>query len=350
MNPTTTRHAAPLSPIASRPRSATAPHLLDLGCGTGSNLRYLAPRMAGPTRWLCVDHDRALLDAAGTALQHWANARAGRAAPRPDGVVVARPGGAIRVGFVLGELACDHLSGRDGVAGVSAAALLDLTSAAWLDAFAARCRGTPLLVALSFDGRLLFEPTAEEDAEICRRFIAHQRTDKGFGAALGPDAAAHLAERLAAAGCAVSLEAADWRLGPADGAPAPRDSRGHHRRGARGCARPAPRTLGDIARRAAGAWRSRSRGRPRRSAGPAGVRWPGSPRGRPARWHAAPRLRRPSDLRLGLLRPDTGSSARSRSPGGTGRRSRTGAHASLLRSRRRSGSAGARTPCSRHST
>jgi hypothetical protein len=73
-------------------------------------------------------------------------------------------------------------------------------------------------VALSFDGRLVFEPAAEEDDEICRRFIAHQRTDKGFGPALGPDAAAHLAGRLAAAGCAVSLEHADWRLGPADGA------------------------------------------------------------------------------------------------------------------------------------
>ena len=132
--------------------------------------------------------------------------------------MIDRPGTTIRVTLALGDLARCGLPGRDGVAGVSAAALLDLTSAAWLDAFAARCRGVPLLIALSFDGRLVFEPAAEEDGEICRRFIAHQRTDKGFGPALGPDAAAYLAERLAAAGCAVSLEAADWRLGPADGA------------------------------------------------------------------------------------------------------------------------------------
>ena len=213
-------HAARSAALADRFAAAVgnAPHLLDLACGTGSNLRYLAPRVAGATRWLCVDHDRALLDAAGTALQAWADRQGWPSRAEPDGLAVVRPGGDIRVRLVPGELARDRLPGSSGIAGVSAAALLDLTSAAWLDAFAVRCRGLPLLAALSFDGRLRFEPAADEDGEICRRFVAHQRTDKGFGPALGPDAAAHLAERLAAAGCAVSLEAADWRLGPADGA------------------------------------------------------------------------------------------------------------------------------------
>jgi SAM-dependent methyltransferase len=213
-------HAARSAALADRFVAAVgaAPHLLDLGCGTGSNLRYLAPRVAGPARWLCVDHDPQLLDAAATALRNWAEGQGWPSRAGPDGVALARPGGAIRVGFVLRDLARGRPPGGDGVDGVSAAALLDLTSAAWLGAFAARCRGTPLLLALSFDGRLQFEPATDEDGEICRRFIAHQRTDKGFGVALGPAAAAHLAERLAAAGCAVSLEAADWRLGPADGA------------------------------------------------------------------------------------------------------------------------------------
>jgi SAM-dependent methyltransferase len=213
-------HAARSAALAERFAAAVgdAPHLLDLGCGAGSNLRYLAPRIPGAQRWLCVDHDRALLDTARVAMRDWAKGQGWPNRIAPDGLAVARPGGEIRVGFVLGELARDRLPWSHQVAGVSAAALLDLTSAAWLDAFAARCRGTPLLAALSFDGRLVFEPAAEEDSEICRRFSADQRTNKGFGPALGPDAAAHLAERLAAAGCVVSLEAADWRLGPADGA------------------------------------------------------------------------------------------------------------------------------------
>jgi SAM-dependent methyltransferase len=213
-------HAARSAALAERFAAAVgeAPHLLDLGCGTGSNLRYLAPRIAGGQRWVCVDHDRALLDAAGTALQDWASAQGWPSRAEPDGLALVRPGGAIRVGLVLGELARDRLPWSPRVGGVSAAALLDLTSAAWLDAFAARCRDRPLLMALSFDGRLRFEPAVAEDDEICRRFLAHQRTDKGFGPALGPDAAAYLGERLAAAGGVVSLDAADWRLGPADGA------------------------------------------------------------------------------------------------------------------------------------
>jgi SAM-dependent methyltransferase len=211
-------HAARSAELADRFAAALgpAPRLLDLGCGTGSNLRYLAPRIPGAQRWLCVDHDPALLEAARVALQDWSNGQGWPSRGEFAGLTLARPGGAILVGFAARDLVRGGPPGNGGIAGLSASALLDLTSAAWLDQFAARWRGTPLLMALSFDGRLLFEPAAEEDEEICRHFIAHQRTDKGFGRALGPDAAAHLAERLAAAGCAVTLEAADWRLGPAD--------------------------------------------------------------------------------------------------------------------------------------
>jgi SAM-dependent methyltransferase len=195
-----------------------APHLLDLGCGTGSNLRYLAPRIPGPQHWLCVDHDPALLEAARSALQDWSDGQGWPSRGAGDGLTLARPGGDILIRFAARDLARGGLPESEGVAGVSASALLDLTSAAWLDEFAARWGGTPLLMALSFDGRLLFEPPAPEDDEVCGRFVAHQRTDKGFGPALGPDAAAHLAERLTAAGCPVRLEAADWQLGPEDGA------------------------------------------------------------------------------------------------------------------------------------
>jgi hypothetical protein len=211
-------HAARSAELAERFAAALgqAPLLVDLGCGTGSNLRYLAPRIPGAQRWLSIDRDPALLAAARTALQGWSDGQGWACRGEDDGLTLARPGGEILVGFAARDLARCRLLENADVAGLSASALLDLTSAAWLDEFAARWRGTPLLMALSFDGRLLFEPAAPEDTEICRRFVAHQRTDKGFGPALGPDAAAHLAERLAATGCAVTLETADWQLGPGD--------------------------------------------------------------------------------------------------------------------------------------
>lgn len=213
-------HAGRSAELADRFAAAigATPRLLDLGCGTGSNLRYLAARIAGPQHWRCVDHDPALLNAARLALRDWARDRGWASDRYGEGIVLARPAGEIVINFALGDLARNGLPENAGIAGLTGSALLDLTSATWLDAFAAGYRGKPLLMALSFDGRLVVEPAAPEDGEICRRFVAHQRTDKGFGPALGPDAAAHLAERLAARGCAVRLDAADWRLGAADGA------------------------------------------------------------------------------------------------------------------------------------
>src|SRR5689334_5888016 len=36
--------------------------VLDLACGTGSNLRYLYHHLGRPQRWLLIDHDPVLLE------------------------------------------------------------------------------------------------------------------------------------------------------------------------------------------------------------------------------------------------------------------------------------------------
>jgi SAM-dependent methyltransferase len=194
-----------------------APRLIDLGCGTGSNLRYLAPRIRGPQRWLCIDHDAALLAAARTALADWATAQGWPTGGENDVLTLVRPGGAIAIRFALADLARAALPERGGIDGLTGAALLDLTSAAWLARLASWASRVPVLMALSFDGRLAFEPEAAADRLVRERFVAHQRTDKGFGPALGPAAARHLAAALAARGSEVTLAAAHWRLGPTDG-------------------------------------------------------------------------------------------------------------------------------------
>jgi SAM-dependent methyltransferase len=176
------------------------PRLVDLGCGTGANLRYLAPRLPQEQRWLCLDHDPDLLARADAALGGWRGEIGWRGSVRFEPLDLAT---------ALDSLALDG-------AGVTASALLDLTSAAWLDRLAERCRGAPVLMALSFDGRLSWRPALDHDDMIRDRLLAHQRTDKGFGPALGPDAPLHLAERLEVRGHKVAIEASDWQLGPAD--------------------------------------------------------------------------------------------------------------------------------------
>ena len=184
-------HAARSRSLAARFAAAQgpAPYVVDLGAGSGSNLRYLAPLLPPAQRWLLVDHDPALLAAA-------AHART-----------------AGNVGCRAMDLARE-LPAVPGRTGVTAAALLDLTSAAWLDQFARWCGDAPVLIALSVDGGLAWQPEDRDDDAIREHFFAHQRANKGFGPALGPAAAAHLTRRLEAAGRRVFLERSDWRLGP----------------------------------------------------------------------------------------------------------------------------------------
>jgi SAM-dependent methyltransferase len=185
-------------------RGGTLP-IVDLACGTGANLRHLAPRLPGPQRWRLVDADEALL----------AEARR-RCTGLHD-----RDGVPVEITFVQADLATADLAACcAGAALVTASALLDLVSAAWIDRLAAAiARGRPAaLFALDYDGRRECLPADPDDAPAHAAFDAHQRRDKGFGPALGPQAAAHAARVLAARGLRVERARSDWRLGAGEAA------------------------------------------------------------------------------------------------------------------------------------
>ncbi|HKN11349.1 MAG TPA: class I SAM-dependent methyltransferase, partial [Pseudomonadota bacterium] len=67
-----------------------------------------------------------------------------------------------------------------------------------------------------YDGRTVLEPSDELDRDMLAAFHAHQRTDKGFGPALGPSAAARAAERFEQVGYAVMQGRSDWVLRAVD--------------------------------------------------------------------------------------------------------------------------------------
>ncbi len=93
--------------------------------------------------------------------------------------------------------------------------MLDSVSPAWLEGLAARCQGigAVVLFVLSYDGRMVCEPTDPLDAEVRELVNRHQRTDKGFGPATGPDGTSILAPLLATQGCTVHVASSDWDLG-----------------------------------------------------------------------------------------------------------------------------------------
>jgi len=208
------RSEAGCDPI--RRRDGAPLDVVDLGAGTGANLRYLAPRLGGPQRWRLVDADPAVLAAAVPALHAWAEA---------GGVGFAETAGGIRLdgtGFacevVLDKADIRTLAGCLPEPGglLTASALLDLVSLEWLRTLAERSAdaGVSVLFALTYDGRMHCEPAEPGDARVRALVNRHQRGDKGFGPALGPRAPAAAIETFAARRYVLRSESTDWRLGP----------------------------------------------------------------------------------------------------------------------------------------
>jgi SAM-dependent methyltransferase len=171
--------------------------IADLACGTGSTVRALAPRLPVRQTWRLVDNDLSLL------------ARAAGTAVRADVQVTAVPV----------DLNRDLEAALDGpIDLVTTSALLDLVSAEWLERLAVETavRSIPLYAALSYDGRIVFDPVDDADADIVAAVNAHQRTDKGFGPALGPAAAQAVIARFESLGYRVTHGTSDWVFGPDD--------------------------------------------------------------------------------------------------------------------------------------
>ncbi|MBL8587525.1 MAG: class I SAM-dependent methyltransferase [Methylobacteriaceae bacterium] len=191
------------------------PHIVDLGCGAGSNLRGFAPALGPRQRWTLVDYDPRLLAAAREALTRWAD----RAVVEPDGLRLEKAGKLIDVAFRQADLAADPAAPLAGeVDLVTAAALFDLVSQEWLERFAdaLATRRLPLYTVLIYDGIERWSPPYAADAAALAAFHAHQATDKGFGLALGPQAAPAFDAALARRGYRVRRARSPWRLTAAD--------------------------------------------------------------------------------------------------------------------------------------
>lgn len=191
--------------------------VLDLGAGTGANFRFLAPRLGGHQHWRLIDHDPALLAQIGRIHQEWAAARTLNVSVEGAGWVIQGGDDAWHLEIRRLDLAGDWepLDFR-GAQLVTAAALLDLVSAHWLERLAPRCReqGAAVFVTLSYDGGIAWDPVEDGDEAVRRLLNRHQQTDKGFGPALGPAAADRFAAVLAGLDYTVTRRPSLWSLGP----------------------------------------------------------------------------------------------------------------------------------------
>jgi SAM-dependent methyltransferase len=186
-----------LGPLQATWRARRWSRVLDLGSGTGSNLRYLAPRLPGPQFWTLVDRDPVLLDAVEL--------------PSPG---LSPP---LEVETAVGDLSREGLALVARADLVTASALLDLVSESWLRALVERSAASKagVLIALSYDGSVAWSPPADPDDDRIRRAVnTHQRRDKGTGPALGPTAPHRARTLFQEAGFRTWLLPSPWRLGP----------------------------------------------------------------------------------------------------------------------------------------
>ncbi|WP_037859290.1 MULTISPECIES: class I SAM-dependent methyltransferase [unclassified Streptomyces] len=183
--------------LANLPGRAGGRIVHDLGCGTGSMGRWLAPRLDGAQHWILHDRDPYLL--------HFAAVGTPRSAADGSRVTVETRRGDI------GRLTPDALA---GAALVTASALLDVLTAEEVGALAAACAGAgcAALLTLSVAGRVDLTPAHPLDGEIAAAFNDHQRRT----GLLGPDAVPVAADAFAAHGATVRLHASPWHLGDGD--------------------------------------------------------------------------------------------------------------------------------------
>lgn len=189
--------------------------VLDMGCGTGSNLRATAPLLGAEQHWTLIDYNQDLLDAAVARLSTWAS----QAERRDNQLVLHKGGKRITVRLRRADLARD-LEGVFAIQPdlVTASALFDLASADFISEVAAevvRSRAA-FYTVLTYNGQQRWTPKHESDAAMASAFRAHQVRDKGFGESAGPMAPALLAAAFDAAGYAVSEGDSAWRLEAGD--------------------------------------------------------------------------------------------------------------------------------------
>jgi SAM-dependent methyltransferase len=203
--------------VAAELAAVEVPSIVDLGAGTGATLRALAPQLGARQRWTLVDANADLLLAARDALASWGEGR-GLTPSVAEGLRLADATRRIDVAFLRVDLAADALPVAGPADLVTATALFDLVSARFVARLAAELarRECAFYAALDVDGAVDWLPPLPSDGAVDAAFRHHQAGNKGFGAALGPDATATLAAAFEASGYAVETASSPWRLGPGD--------------------------------------------------------------------------------------------------------------------------------------
>ena len=205
------RNSELASSVAARFALRDSLNIVDLGSGTGSNLRATSELLPRQQSWMLIDQDEGLLATGRTELIAWAD----RHEATDDGLRLWHGGRQIDVRFQAGNLARDLetlLSAPVDL--ITASAFFDLVSVEFIrkaTALAAEKRAS-VYASLTYSGQQRWTPHRPADAQMSSAFHRHQLRDKGFGPAAGPMAASHLVDQLRLNGYVVLEGDSPWQL------------------------------------------------------------------------------------------------------------------------------------------
>jgi SAM-dependent methyltransferase len=190
-------------------------HILDLGSGTGANLRATSSLLPKKQVWKLVDHDADALDAARKCLIGWADA----SEIDNETLRLEKDGRDLTVTFSIADLASETNRLLDAPWQlVTASAFFDLASQDYIRALskAVAARKAVFYAALTYNGMRQWVPHRPADNQMTAAFHRHQMRDKGLGVAAGPMAVAHIADQFRLHGYTVLEGDSAWRLERSD--------------------------------------------------------------------------------------------------------------------------------------
>jgi SAM-dependent methyltransferase len=209
------RNSEVASAVAARFALRDELSVLDLGAGTGANLRASAQLLPSRQTWTLVDRNTELLDKARTKLAKWAD----KHSMDGDALEIEKASRKIRVEFCSADLAHETLSLIEkGAQLVTASAFFDLASEAYIREFAKAvvAANAGFYATLTYNGLQKWTPHRPADNQMAAAFQRHQMRDKGFGPAAGPLAASHLVDQFRINGYLALAGESPWRLDRAD--------------------------------------------------------------------------------------------------------------------------------------
>jgi hypothetical protein len=169
----------------------------DLGSGTGSMMRWLAPLLPGPQAWVLHDWNANLT-------RHALDGEA----PRD------RDGAPVSITTRVGELEELRAADLEGASLVTASALLDVLTASEAHAIVEACVevGAPTLLSLSVTGEVELRPWDARDKLFETAFNAHQRREVHDRRLLGRYGAPIVQGLFELAGWKVRKARTSWRI------------------------------------------------------------------------------------------------------------------------------------------